>query len=261
MKKLAISLFSVFVFALAGVVPAQAQDEAPNLVSVGAFTAAPAQSAQLAEVIGKVAGAANESNIDAKFAWNVFQQGNTFHIVSWPENWATFDEGGAMWAAIMEGPGQAGAQEAMAAYEELWVTTESQMLGHVEEWSYFPETEMPDDDISGVVVFQSWVRPGMNDEFSENTASVMALVKEMGFPYPIYGHRTLMGEENQVMFVVVHDGLSNFYGDKSFGQFIEASGMGEKWAELFEARNGMIYRSDNYQAGWRKDLSFQPEGN
>lgn len=262
MKRLAISLFSVLAFVLAGAAQAQAQEpEPPALVSVGMLTSTPAHTAQLAELIGKVAGAAKASGIDAKYAWNVFQQGNTFHIVSWPENWAQLDQPNAMWAAIMEGEGMAAAQEAMTAFDELWVTSKSEMLGFVEEWSYMPEAGIAEEDFQGIVVFDSWVRPGMNEEFSENSAGVMAMLAEMGFPYPIYGHRTLMGDENRARFVVIHDGLSNFYGDKSFGQFIEAAGMGEKWSSHFETRQEMIFRNDNFQASYRRDLSYQPEGN
>ena len=152
-------------------------------------------------------------------------------------------------------------QEAFAEFEDLWVTSTSQMAVHVEDWSYEPEGGLEAGTQTGAVVFQTWVRPGMNEEYSENTEAVMGLMKEIGYPYPIYGHRVAMGDENLTFFVVLHDGLSDFYGAKSFGALIEASGAGERVSEVFEARGALTYNNDSYQVEWRRDLSYMgPDG-
>jgi hypothetical protein len=259
MKKLASSFLAVAALLVAGVLPARAQEEAPNLVSVGTLSVAPSQTQQFAEIVGKVVEAATMSNLDAKHAWSVYQDGNDFHVVTWPENWAQLDDQGAFVREIGAGEGAELMQEAFAEFEDLWVTSSSQMAVHVDDWSYEPEDGLMAGDHTGAVIFQTWVRPGMSEEYGENTAAVMALFKEMGYPYPIYGHRVAMGDENLTYFVVLHDGLGDFYGAKSIGQLLEASGLGERWGELFEARGQLIYNNDSYQVGWRQDMSYLPD--
>ena len=259
MKRLASSLLAVAALLVAGAVPAQAQEEAPNLVSVGTITVTPAHSAQFGELVVKVVEAAKMSNLDAKHGWSVYQQGNEYHFVTWPENWASLDDQGAWVREVGAGDGADLMQEAFAEFEELWATSESHMAGWVEEWSHMPEDGLQAGDHTGAVIFENWVRPGRGEEYGENTASLMKMLGETGFPYPIYGHRVLLGDESLTYFVVLHDGLSDFYGEKSFGAFIEAAGIGEEWAALFEARNDLIYANDNYQTTWRQDLSYLPD--
>jgi hypothetical protein len=260
MKKLIPSVLAMAALVSAAP-PAGAQEEAPQLVSIGVLSVVPSQVEQFAEIVGKVVEAAKMSNLDAKHGWATYQDGNDFHIVSWPENWAQLDDPNAFAREIGAGAGAELMQEAFGEFEELWVTSNSQMAVHVEEWSYMPEDGLQVGDHTGAVVFETWVRPGMNEEYSENTEAVMGLMKEIGYPYPIIGHRVAMGDENRTFFVVLHDGLGDFYGAKSFGALIEASGIGESWSEVFEARSGLIYNNDSYQADWRQDLSYSgPDG-
>jgi hypothetical protein len=259
MKRLASSFLVVAALLVAGVLPAQAQEEAPTLVSVGTLSVTPAHSAQFGELVAKVVEAAKMSDLDAKYRWAVYQEGNKFRFVTWPENWASLDDQGAWVREVGAGEGGAMMQEAFAEFEELWVTSESHMAGMVEEWSYVPEDGLQAGDHTGAVVFQTWVRPGMAEAYSENTAGIMTLMGEIGFPYPIYGHRVLLGDENLTYFVVLHDGLSDFYGEKSFGAFIEAAGVGEEWAAHFEARNELVYATDTWQSTWRQDMSYLPD--
>jgi hypothetical protein len=251
---------AVSVFAGTTPAPAHAQEEAPNLVSVAVLSATPAHSEQLADLIGKVAESARMSNLSAKHSWVVYQEGRNFHIVSWPENWASLDDPDAMWREIGAGAGAELMEEAFAAYGELWVTSESHMSNHIEAWSYEPEEGLQAGDHTGAVVFQDWMRPGKGEEFGESTVGIMAMLKEMNFPYPVYGHRVLIGEENLAYFVVLHDGLGDFYGANSMGQLLEASGIGERWSQHMSGRDQLVYRYDNFQAQFRKDLSYMPEG-
>lgn len=263
MKRFTPSLVAAFALAasVVGVSPAptQAQEEAPNLVSVGVLSAAPAHSKQLADLIAKVAEAARMSNLSAKHAWSVYQNGNDFHIVSWPENWASLDDQDAMWREIGEGAGAELMQEAFAEYGELWVTSESFMANHIEAWSYMPEDGLQPGEHTGAVAYQNWIRPGKGEEFSENTVGIMAMLKEINYPYPVYGHRTIMGDENRASFVILHDGLGNFYGEKDFATYLEAAGESEKWSNHMDARSELVYDNDMMQMQWRKDLSYLPE--
>lgn len=260
MKRLA-SLLAVAALLTAGVLPAHAQEapEPPNLTSVGTLTVTPAHSAQFAEVVAKVVEAATMSNLDAKYRWAVYQDGNKFHFITWPENWASLDDQGAWVREVGAGEGGALMQEAFDEFQELWVTSESHMAAQVEEWSYEPEDGLQVGDHTGAVVFQAWVRPGMAEEYSENTAGIMGMLGEMGFPYPVFGYRVLIGDENQTYFVLLHDGLSDFYGEKSIGAFLEASGMGDAWGEHMNARNELMYANDMWQSTWRQDMSYMPD--
>jgi hypothetical protein len=264
MKRFSPSLVAAFALAVSVVAgtspaPAHAQEEAPNLTSVGMLTATPAHSDQVADVIGKVAEAAKMSNLSAKHSWAVYQEGNNFHIVSWPENWAAFDDQNAMWNEIAAGAGAELMQEAFAEYGELWVTSDSHMANHIEAWSYEPEGYQAGEH-TGAVVYQNWVQPGKREAYSENSAGIMAMLKEIGYPYPVYGYRVIMGEENLAYFVILHDGLGNFYGEKDFGNYLQTAGMGEKWSEHMDARGSLVYKNDMFQAEFRKDLSYLPEG-
>jgi hypothetical protein len=256
MKRPAFAFLATAALCIAGIHPAWAQGEAPNLVSVGTLSVDPADSGEFTELVTKVVEAARMSDLDPKYRWAVYQVGNDFHFVTWPENWASLDDSGAWVREVSAGEGGALMQE---AFEELWVTANSHMAAQVDEWSYVPEEGLQAGDHTGAVMFRAWVRPGRAEEYSENTAGIMTMLDEMDFPYPVYGHRVLMGDENLTYFVVLHDGLSSFYGDNSFEAFLEATGMGEAWGEHMSARNELIYATDFWQSTWRRDMSYMPD--
>ncbi len=104
------------------------------------------------------------------------------------------------------------------------------------------------------------MRPGSGEEYGESSAGIMAMLKEIGYPYPVYGHRVIMGEENLAYFVILHDGLGNFYGEKDFGNYLQAAGAGEKWSAHMDARGSLVFRNDMFQSQFRKDLSYTPQG-
>ena len=102
---------------------------------------------------------------------------------------------------------------------------------------------------------------GMETEtaFDESTKDVMGMLTEMGYPYPVLGHRTLVGDGGKVSFVVLHDGLADFYGPNSIESVANEAQM-EAWGEEFAKRNQMVTKRNSFNVVFLPDLSNPATG-
>ncbi|MFQ5691340.1 MAG: hypothetical protein ACE5HQ_13855 [Gemmatimonadota bacterium] len=258
MSKLASALIAASLLIVA-TVPVLAQDTGPTFVEVETFTVAPEDGPAFVEAVKKIVEAAKLANLDGEFRWSVYQDGDDYRAVSFHKNMAYFDDP-AVWMRQFQGtPGEAVLTEAFGMFSGLDMRMTRSVARFVPEWSYQPgESGVTPGEQEGSVVFQTWVKNGQEEAYDENTKAIMAALKETDFAYPIFGHQVIMGDTDETYFVVLHDGLENFYGENSFANAIEKSGIGEKWGALFQARPGLTRGNDNYTSAYRADLSYRP---
>ena len=115
-------------------------------------------------------------------------------------------------------------------YTQLDVPTDMTVFVQVPEWTYWPqEGGVVPGEHAGLMIFQDWVRFGSLQAYDGNTKELIGMIAESGFPYPVIGHRTVIGEGGVTSFVVLHDGLDQFYGEKALVNYLTEAGLAEKW--------------------------------
>jgi hypothetical protein len=55
---------------------------------------------------------------------------------------------------------------------------------------------------------------------------------EMGYAYPVWGHRPRLGGSGEHSFVTPFDSQENFYGVNNFERVVQAQGAGERLQEF-----------------------------
>ncbi len=257
MKRFLSSVPVFLALALATAVPLSAQEDAPFTV-VTTYDVAPPDAPTFEQAVTTFKHAAEQANLAPEHWWNVFQIDSRYIIVGSRASMGSFDDPNYVLSEIRGTPGAAALDEAFAVYRTIDVPTRSEVHLQVPEWSYMPEGFYGSTEIAGVMVFEDWVPFAKQEAFDQNTRELLAALGEMDFPYPIFGSRTLLGENDKMTFVVVHDGLPAFYGENNIEGLIERAGMGERWGVLIEGRMGMMRKTASYPATYRPDLSYDP---
>lgn len=257
------------VAALAAVVPLLAGGPAPALaqqegvrteyVFVQKFQVAPGDAATFLEAARMAVQAAGQADLARQYGWALYRDGFDFYLVEWPGSMAYFDDP-QQWMRQFEGtPGHGTLMAALAMFEEVDMSSTSWVEATEPEWSYMPENPaVGPGDYRGVYVVQDWVRFGHQQAFAENTKAIMGLLGEVGYPYPVFGHRGVIADGGQVTFVVVHDGLDRFYGQNSLERLLAAAGKAEEWGRLMEARSPMLRKVASFTAAYLPEHSYEP---
>lgn len=260
MFRRAFSLLVATAPALVAAAPAQAQEGETSYAVVTTYDVASADAAAFEEVVMKVKQAAEEAGMGYEFRWAVHQNGSKYEFAGWRTTMGSFDNPNAFIEAMQGTPGEATMQEAFGMYAQLDVPTDMTVYVQVPEWTYWPaEGGVAPGEHAGLMVFVDWVPYANNQAFDENTRQLIAMLGEMGFPYPIMGHRTLIGEGGVATFVLLHDGLDKFYGENAMENYLSEAGLAEQWGEVIQARRGMMRRSMSYPSYFRPDLSYMPD--
>lgn len=244
-----------------GPAPALAQEAGgqTEYVFVQKFQVAPGHAAKFLEAAQMVVRAAEQADLAARYGWALYRDSFDFYLVEWPESMAYFDDP-EQWMRQFEGtPGHETLMGAFGMFEEVDVSSTSWVEATVPEWSYMPEDPaVGPRDYQGVYVVQDWVKFGHQQAFAENTRAIIGLLGEIGYPYPVFGHRGVIGEGGQVTFVIVHDGLDRFYGENSVERLLAAAGKQEEWGRLMEARSPMLLKAASFTAAYLPEHSYEP---
>jgi hypothetical protein len=260
MLRRAFSLLAASALALAAAFPAQAQEGETTYAVVTSYDVAPADAAAFEDVVMKVKQAAEEADMAYQFRWAVHQNGSKYDFVGWRTTMGSFDDPNAFINAMQGTPGEATMQEAFGMYAQMDIPTDMTVFVQVPEWTYWPaEGGVVPGEHAGLMIFQDWVKFASNQAFDENTKELIGMLQESGFPYPVIGHRTVIGEGGVASFVLLHDGLDQFYGPKALSKYLADAGMVERWGEVIQARGGMMRRTMNYPTVFRPDLSYLPD--
>jgi hypothetical protein len=259
MLRCTFSFLAASALALTAVFPAQAQEGETTYAVVTSYDVTPGDATAFEDVVMKVKQAAEEANLGYEFRWAVHQNGSAYDFVGWRTSMASFDDPNRFVEAFAGTAGEATMQEAFGMFAQMDVPTDTEVLLTVPEWTYWPsEGGVVPGEHAGLMIFRDWVKFASNQAFDENTKQLMSMIAEAGFPYPVIGQRMVVGEGGVAAFVVLHDGLDQFYGEKSLINYLTEAGLGEKWGEVIGARGAMMRRTVNYATTFRPDLSYLP---
>lgn len=253
------SLLAASALSLTATAPVLAQEGETTYVVATSYDVAPADAAAFEDVVMKVKQAAEEADLGYDFRWAVHQNGSVYEFVGWRTSMASFDDPNRFVDAFGGTAGEATFQEAAGMFAQLDIPTDMNVFVQVPEWTYWPsEGGVVPGEHAGLMVFQDWVRFASNQAFDENTRALIGILGEAGYPYPVIGHRSVIGEGGVASFVLLHDGLDQFYGENDLGKYLVEAGLAEKWGETIEARGAMMRKSMNHPTFFRPDLSYLP---
>lgn len=263
MSRITTVLAALAALALAGPVPAQAQDtdaEQPAFASVEVIEVVPAEVARFRGAVEKLAQAARKAGLEGRFDWDVYQKDGAFHIVSWHASLKDFEDED-LWYRQFEGtPGQATMEAAFGEIAGLNAKVRTDVHRHLPELSYMPdEPAIEPGKQRGIFLVQDWVAFGSEEAFRENTKAVLALLAEVGYRYPVYAHRTVIGDNGLFVLAVVHDGDANFHGVNSLQGLLEKAGKGEAWGKVMQERMSLLRDHETSSITYRPELSYHAD--
>lgn len=244
------------------IMPAQAQ--APELnpyVMIETFDVEPENAANFAEGFEHFLMAVKGAGIGGELPWLVFQQDTRYHLVLPMESLDRLDPatGEQIMGRIMGTEGESHLMAAMETMGMAGASMTSQFDQVMTDWSYFPAGYSPDKEYAAASVFEAWMKFGVDEAYAESTKNVMGMLTEMGYPYPVIGHRTLVGDGGKVSFVILHDGLADFYGSSSIENVASPAQL-EAWGEEFAKRNQMVTKRNSFNVVYVPDLSNPATG-
>ncbi len=82
-----------------------------------------------------------------------------------------------------------------------------------------------------VDIFDLYVKNGSEEQFGEIVKDIFALLKDVGYAYPVIGTRVVFGT-NRVSFITMYGDAGSFYGDGSMESVIAKNNAGARWQEL-----------------------------
>lgn len=205
--------------------------------------------------------AAEAAELGPEWGWDVWVRDMEIGVVSTAPNMAAFDDEEAWYRAFQGTPGEELLNQAIENWGENVAPTQvSREIWELKEgWSYLP-AEGGIQEIRFALMFEFWVKPGMESTFEEFGGELKDLLTRLGGPYTTSGFRTLFGEVGRVTFVTMHDGWGDYYGSNNFEAALEAKGMLGEWQALVGKLLTCITRSRTSQMSHNANVSFNGIG-
>ena len=200
------------------------------------------------------------ADLASTLPWHLYRQDTKYHMVIPMESLDRLDpaSGQEMMAKIMGTEGESHLMAAMESMGAAGASMTSQFMQVVPEWTYYPASYDPESQTMASI-FEAWLKYGVDEAYDENARDIMGMLKEMSYPYPVIGHRTLVGEGGKVSFAVLHDGLAEFYGPNAIDNVASPAQL-EAWGKAFEAQDAMVMRRNSFNAVYVPELSNAPTG-
>lgn len=236
---------------------AQEEDSEGRVVQVQTWNVEPSDAARFEAAIEKVVEAAGQAGLTRDYGWSFYNELFTYTLVYPVENMAYFDDPDQWMRQFQGTPGEETLNAAFAEFD--YVSSKvvaNEIAEHLTEWTYEPAGS--DGDYGYAHVDEFWVKSGMDDEFGELVKEFMAFFKEIGYTYPIYGHRVRFGDSGRRVFVTVFDSKEAFYGSRSLDNLIEMKGAGEQWGGLLERFAKVITAAKHSDTEYQPHLSYWP---
>lgn len=241
---------------------AQAQEDEQKrgeMLFIETIKVMPADVPDYEAAIAKVVQAAEMAGLSPDYRWAFMNDMYTYTLVFPFKDMAYWDDPD-QWERQFEGTeGAEALQAAFEAFSEIDTrVVASEVMEHVQDWSYTPAT-LPAATAENAHLTVFWLKSGVGDEFTEVTKDIMALLKEVGYTYPVAGHRVHFGDTNRRIFVTWFDNKSSFYGEKSLMAVLERKGAGERWGELMGSLSALIIDGDHSDVVYKLEMSYWPE--
>lgn len=244
------------------------------LLTMGIVSAAPAQTADVQrvhlevfrvptdqmeafeEVAATIVEAAEQAELSPDFGWWFYQDGPRYTVVSPVKSMGQFDDP-EYWIRAFEGtPGEATLAAAMEEYGKLTARVQTSVIQGSGDWSYRPASPR---ESKFARVMLARVKPSMQTAFDRNVRAWMKALREVGYPYRIDVHRTLIVEAGLSHIVIHHDDMAAIHGEGAVPAVFEKAGRSSDYerliGELMECLED--YRWEDHT--FRPDISYMPE--
>jgi hypothetical protein len=116
------------------------------------------------------------------------------------------------------------------------------------------------ESVTGASVIEVWIRAGHEEAFEEVLMDYLGFVKEMGYVYPIAGHRPRIGGTGEHTFVTFIDLQENYYGKNALYRIAQARGAGEQLQELMMRFAEHMLDAQTYDVSWLSEMSYPGPG-
>jgi hypothetical protein len=240
-------------------VRAQEEDyQRGKLMYVQTVKVTPAHAAAYEAAVGKIVKAAEMAKLGPGYKWAFMNDMFTYTLVYPFSDFAYWDDP-EQWMRQFKGTeGEATLQEAFQEFGKLDTrVVMSEVVEHVEDWSYQPEKTREDATMAHFTEF--WLKSGKEEQFTEVTKEIMGFFKKLGYGYEVSGHRVHFGDTDRRVFVTWYDDRGSFYGANSLDALIEKKGMGEKWGELMSRMSELIVDGDHSDSELKQAMTYWPE--
>ena len=236
-----------------------AQDTSERqLVAVTTIEVEPASVADIMGVAQKIAAAAKAAHLAQEYGWTFWNNVYRYTFVSQFHVEDILDPNAGM-SRFQGTAGEAMVAEAMQAFQNVGIrSTVAEVLEVVPEWTYLPAgmTELPAAPAANANVFEVFVKNGAEQQFDELVKEFYGFFKEMGYAFPIIGHRVILGEA-RTSFVTPYDDRAAFFGEGDINALVMKHGAGARWQELL-GKMSQLTTAANIPSDWvyMPDMSY-----
>ncbi|MHC5064691.1 MAG: hypothetical protein ACYTG5_12040 [Planctomycetota bacterium] len=227
----------------------------------------PAHTQDFEALIARCLQAAKDAELPAEYSWFCYRESpGRYWLLSFSESADGFaiPRGRDPLISFAQHLAVAAGEEAVAKIDELldglsyeieWLVLMRQKIG----WSTV-ERMSPDDNPKARMMLRR-VREGMTSEFDAALAARTAFLKEQGYPLPIEGFATVIGDPRLQFQVTFPRDWSSFYAQDSFKAFTDGldadaqAAYAERKAALMQCMDLAEYFDGDFLA----ELSYRPE--
>lgn len=237
---------------------AQEGSERGQLFWVETIEVQPSDAMGYEAVVAKVVKAAGEAGLSTDYKWAFWRDLYTYTLVFPISNFAYWDDPN-QWERQFEGtPGEQALEDAFAEFSTLNArTVSSEVIEEVADWSYAPAAAVA-DELNLAHVDELWIKPGKQQEFGELIEEFGAFFGEVGYRYPVDGHRVHFGDTGRAIFVTFYDSKEAYYGANSLDRLIAEKGAGEKWGDLLERLSAVMVGMEHGDAEMQAGMTYWP---
>ena len=231
------------------IAPAQQAEKDRNLLFVETFDVDPTNTDRFEASVVKLVAAAKKANLSGSYRWMFTSHGNHYTLVYPIESMGYFDDP-EQFMRQFKGPAEADMKAFMAEMQTLPVRTRSVIAEAVPEWQYMP-ANAPQANFIHVIVER--MKPGMDNEYGAVSKEAIALIRSIDYPYEVHGHKMVIGEMVERVWVIPYDTPANFYGPNNFYALLQKRGKLAQWQALEErsrrSMDGMQYHDEEIEHG------------
>lgn len=220
------------------------------------FDVAPAHAAGFETAMKTVVEAANLANLSSDYGWMMFRDGHRFTLVYPVENMAYFDDEEQWMRQFAGTPGEEKLGEAFATFGEIDYSSKSMV--HKVNLAHTYEPADPIENPNHVMVYMTWVKPGKQEAFAENTAGLIGIIKDVQWRYAVHAYDGVIGDGGVRYYVVPFDDLSTFHGEGSLSAYLAQHERGEDWQSLWDERVKLVRAMDSYDLEYVPDMTYMP---
>lgn len=253
----------LFTFLAALLVPLSVQaqedeDERGQLLFIQTVEVMPEDVMAYESTMGMVVKAAELSHVSADFKWAIMNDNFTYTLVFPIKEFAYFDTPDQWLSQFKDTEGESTLQEAFQKFSEIDMrVVNTEIVEHVEDWSYTPAVELAEADNAHIHSFR--IKAGQAEAFGGVAKEIMAFFKELDYPYATAGHRTHFGDTGLATFVIWYDDPGAFHGANDLEALIEKKGMSDKWGELSGRLSKTITGAQHSDGVIKWNMTYWPE--